>query len=328
MEKVVYFNRNSKCGYSIAKVFHPIINRMKMNGNISSLEVPYNKISLYNLCANIFFVWKHRTCTGINHVTGDIHYVLLALIGCKSVLTIHDLIFLKKKQNCISFFLKWLFWLYLPVKIASKVICISNKTKDEVLSFVKVRDIEVVYNPVSEIYTPKDKEQFVTLPRILHIGTKENKNLLRVVESLKNIDCILCIIGQINENIKKMLSKNQIIYENKSNLSEEELLKEYRLADIISFPSLYEGFGMPIIEGQAVGIPILTSNIAPMNVISGGAACLVDPYSVLSINMGFNKIISSQNYRNTIVKLGFANVQRFTLLKVVEEYRRIYNAIV
>ena len=87
-----------------------------------------------------------------------------------------------------------------------------------------------------------------------------------------------------------MLQKHKIDYENVYNLTEQEVLEKYINCDIVSFVSLHEGFGMPIIEGQSIGRPILTSNITPMKEIaSNGGAILVNPWDVKSIRMVIKK---------------------------------------
>ena len=88
------------------------------------------------------------------------------------------------------------------------------------------------------------------------------------------------------KDIEDMLRFYSIRYVYKCDLSNQEILDEYMNCDIVSFPSLYEGFGMPIIEGQAVGRVVFTSDLEPMKEIAGDAALLVDPYSIESIRNG------------------------------------------
>ena len=80
------------------------------------------------------------------------------------------------------------------------------------------------------------------------------------------------------------------------NLTHEEIVSEDRKADIINFPSLFEGFGMPIIEGQATGRIVITSNLSPMKEVAGNGAILVDPYSVNEIRNAYLSVIQNKRY--------------------------------
>jgi glycosyltransferase involved in cell wall biosynthesis len=163
-----------------------------------------------------------------------------------------------------------------------------------------------------------------TCPRILHIGTAWNKNTERVIHALQDITCKLIIIGEATDSILSILNENGIDYELLCNLSNEELYQQYQLADIISFPSIFEGFGMPIIEGQATGRPILTSNIAPMTEVAGEGACFVNPHNINSIRNGFLKIINDSTYRDLLISKGNENVKRFSLEHITKQYKQLY----
>lgn len=129
MKEILYFNRNKNNRFSIENVTNFIEKEVAKKVPVYSFDVPNITASLYDIIGNIYYVFKHRKKTDINHVTGDIHYAIIGLIGCKSVLTIHDLVFLEGKQYKISYWLKYFLWLYLPVKLADQIICISEKTK-------------------------------------------------------------------------------------------------------------------------------------------------------------------------------------------------------
>ena len=100
------------------------------------------------------------------------------------------------------------------------------------------------------------------------------------------------------------LKEYGIPYSYLSGISDEEMIRQYQLADIIVLPSTYEGFGMPILEAQAVGRPVLTANISSMPEVAGDAACLVDPYNVMEIRDGILRIISDDEYRRGLSNQG------------------------
>src|SRR5262249_47496010 len=94
----------------------------------------------------------------------------------------------------------------------------------------------------------------------------------------------------------------------------------------LCFASLHEGFGLPIIEAQAVGRPVITSTIAPMCDVAGDSACLVDPYNVESIRQGIAAILNSHDYRKDLVEKGYRNAARYSPASVARRYLLLYRA--
>jgi glycosyltransferase involved in cell wall biosynthesis len=325
--KVIYFYRHPEIGFSIEKVFNIIEKEVGNSANVSS----YKAITKYSLPWDILFnsyhIFKGRTGVGVNHVTGHIHDVVLGLIGCKSVITFHDLVFLDNVSNPIKRFYKFLFWVYIPVKLATKVTCISEHTKRNLLKYVKTDKIHVVHNPVDPSYTFAPKQFNSQKPVILHIGTGWNKNLNNTAKALSDIPCHLRIIGRLNDSQKETLNKYSICFSNSYKLTDDEIRLEYERSDIVSFPSIYEGFGMPIIEGQAIGRPVVTSRIEPLIEVSGDAVCYVNPLDVDSIKQGFKKIINDVNYRESVIKTGLENVRKFQIESIAKKYLDVYKSL-
>jgi len=124
------------------------------------------------------------------------------------------------------------------------------------------------------------------------------------------------------------LQKNNIDYETSVHISEEELIQKYIDADIVAFVSTYEGFGMPILEAQTVGRPVLTSNISPMFEVAGeDGACFVDPYSVEDIRHGFKKMIADESVRREIIAFGLENIKKYDPSHVAEMYSSLYKMV-
>ena len=120
-------------------------------------------------------------------------------------------------------------------------------------------------------------------PRLLQIGTTENKNVERVAEAIAGLKCELVVIGRLSDGQRAALECNAVRFENRFDLGREQLVEEYQSCDLLVFVSTYEGFGLPIVEANAVGRPVVTSDLESMSEVAGGSACLVDPFDAMSI---------------------------------------------
>lgn len=322
---IQFINRNIKAGFSFAKVFNPIMDLLSNNNDVEEFEVPEYRGMPWHSLKNIWFVHRHIKKGYIHHVTGLTELAL----GCwrkKTVITFHDANFMVNTKNPISKFVKYLLRIYLPIKASDCVTCISETTKNEILKYVN-KDIHVVYNPLDPHYVFSKKDFNESKPRVLHIGTGWNKNLHNTIKALSLIQCHLRIIGKLSESDINLLKSNKVEYSNAYNISDEEMLQEYQKCDIINFPSIYEGFGMPIIEGQAIGRCVITSNIEPMMEIAGEGAIFVNPKSVESIRLAYKKIISNPELRKSIIEKGERNTERFKLEKICNDYMSLYKQL-
>lgn len=318
------FYRNRSAGFSIHKVFGTLQAELAKTNQLISIEVPARRADLLSVIKNIIFVFKHRNKNGINHVTGDIHYAVLGLIGCKSVLTVHDLSMIDCAKNPLKRLLITLLWLRLPLWLANEVVCISEHTRRELCKVTKRKDIKVIYNAVDPTFTYLPKVFNETVPVVLQVGTGWNKNLNRVIASLENIKCHLVVIGELEEESKELLKKTNQSYSAKSGLSDQELLAEYEKCDLITFCSIYEGFGMPIIEANAIGRCVVTSNLSPMPEVGGDAVSTVDPEDQSSITSAVQQILADATYRERLILNGLKNVARFNVKEIATAYEKIY----
>ena len=325
---ITYFSRHTSCGFSIQRVFGLIINEVKTKKNVKQFSMPSKRSRPIDIIINAKFTNKNRNKNGINHITGHIHDVVLGLVGAKTILTIHDLVFIDNVTSPIKKIYKWFFWIYLPLKLSDYVVCISEHTKQNLLKYVKeTKKIKVIHNPIDPKYSFVHKEFNDKEPIILHIGTGWNKNIDRVILSLAGIPCHLRIVGKLSVNQHKLLQSANIEYSNVFNLSDDEIKHEYIKSDIVSFPSEYEGFGMPIIEAQKIGRIVVTSKIEPLIEVSGNAVCYVEPKDVLSIKNGFLKAIQDKTFRETTIEKGKVNVERFNITKIADQYLDLYKKL-
>lgn len=275
---------------------------------------------------NIVQAWLHQG--NVNHVTGDVHFLTYLLSRRKTVLTIHDCVMMERLRG-FRRRLFWFFWLWLPEKRCAAITVVSEETKRQVLTYLKCdrKKVRVIYNHVSNEFRPFPSAFNRSYPRLLQVGTFPNKNIERVIAALAGLRCKLVIIGHLSEDHKQGLGRHRIDYENLENLSRESLVEQYALCDMLLFVSTYEGFGLPIVEANAVGRPVLTSNIWSMPEVAGDAACLVDPYSVEEIRAGVLRIINDANYCRKLVENGFENVKRFQIETIAAQYAELYREV-
>ncbi len=107
----------------------------------------------------------------------------------------------------------------------------------------------------------------------------------------------------------------------------ETLVVLYRLADVFVFPSLYEGFGLPPLEAMASGAPVVTSNVSSLPEVVGDAALLVDPYDPDAIADGMRRVLTDDELRATLRARGFAQAQRYSWQRSIEQVRAIYDEV-
>ena len=327
--KIEYVFRPKGLAVSIEKVFESVIYGVKFCDDciIQKSWVKAFRFWPYGILYNILY-YSYRSYTHkhkVYHITGDVQYIACLMNPKNTILTIHDLVPLHNK-NVPWYSRKLCYWLwyYFPLKRLHTITCISEATKQDILRFFpwSEKKLVVVNNPVdsSFVYTPKEIN--LENPRILHIGTKDNKNLFRVIAALEGHACHLRIVGKLNQKHKEALKKSSIAYSNVWGISDEAIIQEYKEADFISFPSTFEGFGMPIVEGQAIGRPVVTSNIEPMLSVASDGAIIVDPFDIESIRQGFFK--QNPNQIKTIIQSGVKNARIYSCEYVAKEYIKLY----
>jgi glycosyltransferase involved in cell wall biosynthesis len=323
------FRKRSATVFSIEKLFDSLYSHFESSGaDMRRLELPHISTGVVSVLRNAWFVARQRG-KGTLHITGDVHYAALFCPFSKAIITIHDCVVLQRGTGFKRFVLR-LLWFGLPLRLASAITVISDQTKNDVLRTIALpeRKITVVPNFVDPAFMFSERPFAGDQPRILHVGTTPNKNLARVIAALRGIPCVLVIVGQLPRTMERALQEGGVRYENWVGIDHEAMARLYRDADIISFPSTYEGFGMPILEGQAVGRPVLTSDLDPMRGVAGqGGALLVDPQSVNSIREGFLAIMGDGLLRARIIAAGKDNCRRFELNAVAARYAALYREL-
>lgn len=327
MIKVTHFNRKHKDIGSIENLFRTVRKFMLSDIEISLYIPKYRSQGLYN---RLFItIQAYFNQADVNHILGDIHFVALLMQKNKTILTIHDCVALSTSRGLKHQALK-LFWFTLPAKKVKYITVISEKTKIELLSYISFpkENIFIIPNCISDAFSYVEQKKIDKIkPRILQIGTKKNKNLIRVCEALQGMNCVLDIIGKLSDEQLQALKDNKIEYENSFDIDENKLINKYIESDVIAFISTYEGFGMPILEAQTVGRAIVTSNISPMTEVGKNGACYVDPYDIDDIRTGFKKVIVNDIYRENIVKQGRLNAQKYKPQEIAKMYAKLYKKV-
>jgi glycosyltransferase involved in cell wall biosynthesis len=324
------YRKKSSGFFSIEKVFGLVSNTIQHSTNNSiepqRIELPFTSKGIVPICLNLLYLLQFKK--GLFHITGDVHYAVLALPKKSTVLTIHDLVFLESSWGIRKYFLKWIY-LKLPVSRAKYITTISERSKKEIVLHGKCNQdkIIVIPNPVDSNIRFEIKQFNQTEPRFLFIGLKENKNFDRAIQAISGIKIHLRIIGNLNAAQKALLQMHKINYSSDSSISDEQLIQEYIDCDAILFPSIYEGFGLPVIEGFKAGRPVITSNLEPMNEISQGAALLVNPFSVASIREAVIKLINNEQLRDELVERGFEVVKQYEVETIAQQYINLWSKI-
>ena len=274
-------------------------------------------------------IWAFFNQGNINHICGDINFISILMSKKKTVNTFLDFYSMQRLKSLKKLIYK-IFWIKIPFLKSESVITISNNTLRELNNYIDIKGkkkIHVIGISVSNNFKKKLKKKISKTPKILVVGTSINKNILNIITSLKNIYCELILVGQLNDQIINELNLNNIKYRNLVSIKMKKLIYEYYNSDILLFPSNYEGFGVPILEAQTIGRPVITSNLEPMISIAGEGAFFVNPKKPKEISEAIKTIIKNEKLRLSKIKKGFINVKRFKNSIILNEHLKVYKEV-
>jgi len=320
---VVHFQRNPMDQQvSLERVFETVRTHLPKFIHAQVKVVPFKK-GVIGRIANIIFGFHNQG--RVNHITGDIFYLASLMMKKNTLLTYHDCDPLWRRKG----FRRWIvffFWFWLPSKCCAAITAVSQFTKEELIQILRCdpSKIRVIHDPLADVFKKKPKSFNRIKPRILQVGTDPKKNAGRVISALEGIPCHFRIIGKISEEELRLLLDKKLEYSNVPYLAQPKVFLEMSQCDLLVFASIYEGFGLPIIEANAVGRAVVTSNLGPMPEVAGEAACLVDPYDVQSIRKGVLKVIHDTSYRKHLIANGYKNAKRFDPKKIAGKYADLY----
>ena len=280
------------------------------------------------------------------------------------ITTLHDIIYmegslLKLLFNKASMYQKFgnLYRRIIVSKVVQnsrRLITVSNFEKENITNFFKLKnkEIQAVHNGVNKTFTASIDTDHIAkikakyeLPEkyMLHISNKDpRKNTKKVLIAFKEFlktataNHQLLMLGCKDVELKSMLNDINAVelYEHivlTGYVSDADLPVIYQLSELFLFPSLREGFGIPIIEAMACGVPVITSNTSSMPEVAGNAAHLIDPNKPEEICRGMLKIVFNEIYRKELIQKGLERSTAFSwnsmAFKVLEQYKELYKEI-
>jgi glycosyltransferase involved in cell wall biosynthesis len=268
----------------------------------------------------------------------------ISTLKMPKVVTIHDVIFMRYPEYYATFDRKMYEKKFkYACKIADKISAISKQTADDCIRVLgaDARKIEIVYQSCDPIFwrAPEEKEilKKYSLPEkfILNIGTMEvRKNLLNLVKALKFIDddIPLFAIGRrtsYTAQIEKFIKENNLSHRVRLmyNVPFSDFPELYAAASVFVYPSVFEGFGIPVLEALAVGTPVATSNISSMPEAGGDAALYFNPYNVedmaTQINVLLHDTMTVANLNSNRIK----QLDKFSIRNMAKGVNEVYQSI-
>lgn len=241
-----------------------------------------------------------------------------------SVTTIHDLVFKKYPDTVDPFILQTQTRrLAKIVRTNSQIIADSKSTKNDLMKIYGLKSgrIDVIYPGIDTNYKPQLKKEIVRVKKkynlpnsyIFSLGTQEpRKNLAHLTEAVAKLDIPLVIAGRHGWG-----DKTQTL----GFVPDSDLPALYSGAQVFAFPSIYEGFGFPVLEAMACGTPVVTSNISSLPEVAGSAGILVDPLDVGSIRRGIKQ---AQKSRAKLIPLGLKQAKQFTWERCAKQVLEVY----
>ena len=218
--------------------------------------------------------------------------------------------------------------------MSDAIIVDSQSTQKDVSTFFSIPE-----NKINVVHLASDmKPRNGYLPSkygikgdyLLFVGTVEpRKNLLRLIEAFNQLDpklklVIVGVSGWDNKAVYKTKNPNIIFT---GYVPEKDLPIFYGNARLLVYPSLYEGFGIPILEAMHCGCPVITSNISSMPEVAGDAALLVDPYSVEEIKRAVQRLLGDVKLRKKLIDNGYRQASRFSWEKTANETIKVYEKV-
>ncbi len=325
------------------------INRLKVDGHILKEILPTTF-----LAKKASFIWRSKWIVkqllkdkiDIYHgLTGELPYGI-EKTNIKTIVTIHDLIFVRYPELYKAFDRKVYFKKFkYAAEIADVVIAITEQTKQDIVDFLGINPdkIKVVYqgchNAFKEDLSTSFQDEVIkkyNLPNdfILNVGAViERKNVLTLVKAVNKTKDNLVIVGSGSRYFQEVI---KYVAENNLNervyflngLSMEDIVVLYRKAKLFVYPSIFEGFGIPIIEALYSKTPVITSKGSCFPEAGGPDSCyLNDPYDIAEMTKAIKIIKNDDVYKNNMIDKGFEFVQKFNDNTIAKNIMNLYRSL-
>lgn len=274
--------------------------------------------------------------------------------GVKTIVTIHDVIFFSHPEWYSSFDVRiYKHKFFSTLRQADKIIAISECTKRDILKYgntdplnplVKEEDIEVIYQSYNNIFntsiTEEEKtriKQKYSLPNdfVLNVGTIEKrKNILLAVEAISQLPNTNLIIigrqrGEYANRIKDYILKHSLQTRVRilENIPNEELKVFYSMAKLFVYPSIYEGFGIPIVEAIANNLPVVAAKGSCLEEAGGPDTYYVDPYSVKEMREAIQLLYNNEDKRSTMIMRSREYIKKFNNIDIAQQNLDLYESL-
>jgi glycosyltransferase involved in cell wall biosynthesis len=268
---------------------------------------------------------------------GDIFHALNQRVDTKArrtVCTFHDLFVMTSEYSSAEFRSRFTQQARQAAQLSDVVIAVSQFTADQVeaLLGVPAKQIRVVHHGVRTPATSGAPREDL----VLFVGAiQKRKNIARLVKAFERLpkSWRLALVGApdgygaIEELQAVEASPRRADIDLLGYVSSEALASLYRRASIFAFPSLDEGFGMPVLEAMAHGVPVITSNRSAIPEVAGDAATLVDPFDADEIGEALLGIAVDEDVRRDMSQRGMERARQFTWSRTVNETWRVYTEI-
>lgn len=260
------------------------------------------------------------------------HYRLCNNKYAINITTVHDFTYEKYRKGLALWVHSW--QKFKAIRKADVVVCISENTKQDVLHYLPDIDenkIRIIYNGVSTDYKVIDTDKYSNLGEyVIFVGSRQQyKQFDLVVRALRNTQYKLAIVGgKLNEEeerfVTEILGKDNYIQ--LGYLSNLELNELYNQAVCLAYPSAYEGFGIPVLEAQRAGCPVIAYNASSIPEVIGNTPLLLNELTISEFHSKL-EILKDKVSRDEIINAGLENSKRFSWDKMGNEYVALYKEL-